>query len=403
MKQPNIKPFLALSVLFAFLTSCPRAPDANPPVANITLPAQDQVLSGTVTVQIDARDSEGALARVNVYARDQGSSKKGVLVGSTISKPYVVTWNTSSASGVPNQLNLELIAEAVDRSGNVGASPPVRVRTQNAGAPTLSLVAAFTYPPQVSLASTKGKLEAPPENLRLPFSLVTPPEQVTLEQREQARAALQTVARGLRQSVSDRKFAEQWEWLPVLNADGYGIFAGTEQLVGSYSKVRSQAADTSAALQVFSKFIDMARVGDTVIGAVTSLSNGAAVESAKSNADAGMFLPAQDAGAPVNDAVTDSKPTLTWTTTPGVIGYHYFVYDSDPFDRNIKANIKCSNFPKTTAALLVVYPIPELNGAVKCNPLTPGTYYWLVVGVSFDALDKADGFSYSPPQRFKVQ
>jgi hypothetical protein len=379
------------------LVSCPKPPDPNPPTANITNPAQDSVLTGTAAIQIDARDDETSVARVNVYARGKDSTKKGTLIGSSITKPYVVSWNTTSATGVPNQLPLELIAEAVDRAGNVGSSTPVRVRTQNTGVPNLSLLAAFTYPPAANAAGASLR-SANRSLLPAPMSSVTPPPELSQAARDAIRAArVQPQA-----AIGDRVFAQQWEWSPVLGADGYGIYSSSEELAGPYTRVRNQATDTGNALQIFQRFVDSVKVGDSLYGAVTTLTSAATVESGKSNADAAKFLPAQDSGAPFDGAViADGQPNLSWTATAGVIGYQYFIYDGNPFGTT-KPKIMCTNFPKTTAALSVVYPIPALNGATKCNPLPAGTYYWLVVGVSFDQLDKADGFTYSAAQRFTV-
>ncbi len=384
--------------LTTLLVACPKPPDANPPTANITNPAQDSVLTGTVTIQVDAKDEETSISKVNVYARGVGSSKKGVLIGSSITKPFVVSWNTNSASGVPNQLPLELIAEAVDKSGNTGSSTAVRVRTQNAGVPNLSLLAAFTYPPAANPAKGRVVLQGQRSLLPASMGLVTPPPELSQTQQDALRSARVTP----QAAIGDRVFAQQWEWSPVLGADGYGVYSSTEELAGTYTRVRNQASDTGTALQVFQRFVDTARVGDSMFGSVTSLTSGGAVESGKSNADGLKFLAAQDSGSPFDGAsIPDGQPNMSWTATTGVLGYQYFIYDGDPF-AGTKPKIMCTNFPRTTAALSVVYPVPALNGTTKCNPLPSGTYYWLIVGVSFDQLDKADGFTYSAAQRITV-
>jgi Bacterial Ig domain len=392
---------VALSLL---AVACPKPPDAGAPTASITSPAQDQVLSGTVTIQIDAKDDESGIAKVNVYAKARGSKSKGFLVGSSITKPFVVTWNTNNPSGVPNQTDLDLVAEAVDRGGNPGNSEPVRVRTQNSNVPSLSLVAAFTYPTQKILPARAARTQAVLPSFQLPFSIVTPPANVSTAEKAAARVSLQNLGSGVRAlALSDHQYAQRWEWAPVSNADGYGIYTSSTDLAGPYELVRKQAADTSASLQLTEKFIENAKPGDVVYGAVTALSNNASVESGKSNADAATFLPPQDAGIPADGAtIADGKPTMSWTKTTGIIGYQYFIYDSDPYDASQKAKILCTNFPKSTAALSVAYPVPELKGETKCNPLVSGTYYWIVVGISFDKEDKADGFTQSISQKFIV-
>lgn len=67
------------------------------------------------------------------------------------SKLFVISWQPNTALGVPNAANLELLAIARDNAGNEGSSSPVRVKTQNASAPSLNLVTAFTYPPSVAV------------------------------------------------------------------------------------------------------------------------------------------------------------------------------------------------------------------------------------------------------------
>ena len=92
-------------VLLLFLASC-DSPDIGPSALAITSPASGSSVSGTVTVQIGSAE-DSAVNRVDLYVRGQGSTGKGVLAGSSVNKPYVVSWNTIAQ---PNATNLELVA-----------------------------------------------------------------------------------------------------------------------------------------------------------------------------------------------------------------------------------------------------------------------------------------------------
>ena len=401
----NPAPFLrfsSLSLLLALcLASCQDPNEKVPPTVSILQPASDATITGTVPIQVDALDASG-ISSVKVYAHAKGSSVRGVLIGSAIKNPYAISWATGGPSGVPNNADLELVAYATDKNGNEGASSPVRVKTQNPGAPALNLLACFTYPPQVQTASTKpdprASSNAVPSFSSLTFSRVTPPLN--------ARATPASNSNLESRQAAGFKFAQQWEWLPVTGANGYGIYSSSTDLAGPYDNVRNQAASTgSASIEKFSRFVDTASAGVSLYGSITTLTNNAVTESGKSNADGCKFLPKQDSATPATgDNVPGGRPTLTWTSNPGVTGlngYQYYIYDGNPFDNANPPKLKWSNYPATSDKLSAVYPIKDnLNNPFPA--LTTGTYYWMVAVVSFDAQSKADGFSYSEPKSFLV-
>ena len=107
-------------------------PDTTPPAVGITSPAVGATLTGSVQVTALATDNVG-VARVDFY-RDGG-----VLLGSSASAPYAITWNTA---GVPSGAH-GLYARAVDAAGNTGTSATA----------TVTVAPADTTPPTASLTS----------------------------------------------------------------------------------------------------------------------------------------------------------------------------------------------------------------------------------------------------------
>ncbi len=137
-------------VLLLLLASCDST-DIAPSALAITSPASGSSVSGTVTVQIGSAE-DSAVTRVDLYVRGQGSTGKGVLAGSSVNKPYVVSWNTIAQ---PNTTNLELVAIGVDSAGTETASPPVPVRTQNTGTPQLQYLVGYTLAPRTAVSSVQ--------------------------------------------------------------------------------------------------------------------------------------------------------------------------------------------------------------------------------------------------------
>ncbi len=386
------------------LVACPDG-NGPKPTAAITSPANDASVSSTTPVQITALDETG-VTKVQLYARSRGGTVKGVLVGSAVSKPFVLPWNTAN---VPNQAELELYTVATNTAGTEGASDPVRVKTANAGLPSLSYLAAFTYPPQPAASvSSQGLLNQSvsglsARTLHLDPSSIKAPTGVNLETAalESARALsslhrapITASASGpRRQDLGSRTYALEWAWDPFNNADGYGIYFSKTDLAGPYERQINQSSST-AGTQKYSQTLTDATPGSTYYGLVTAITNTQTLETGYSNAAKSAFLPAQDSATPADGAtVSDGKPTLTWTGTPGAVGYLYFVYDKSPWDDT--ASLKWSNAPASTASLSALYPSTQAK-------LTTGAYFWWVAAVSFDAQGHAQGFSFSDPKKFLV-
>lgn len=392
MSGSRYLPFLTLPLL---LTACPPSDDPIAPVAAITSPANDQSVSGTTAIQIDANDNN-AVSRVAVYMRSQGSSEQGILIGSAISRPFVVSWNTSR---VPNNANLELVAVAEDFAGNKGSSTPVRFRTNNANVPNLVYLVAYTLPPNgtaPSGASLKQQSANTQNNWVNPSKVLAPvgttqtdvkTAKTALEKRLQTQAAL----------LTGRSTVIEWAWQPFGSADGYGAYIAPK-LEGAYTLNGRQSAVVSAALQKRSPTLTNISVGDTFYGTITAVTNNATLEGGFSNADGTSFLPPQESASPSGgQSVIGGRPTLTWNALPGAIGYLYRIYTKDPL--NQQADPICSNGDASIAQLSVFYPTNSPNCP---SQLLAGTYYWWVAGVAFDAQLKADAFSFSSVRTFVV-
>lgn len=106
--------------------------DTTQPAAAVTGPAAGAIVSGSVAVTASASDNVG-VARVDFY-RDGG-----VMLGSSASAPYAVTWDTTTVSPGSHSL----YARAVDAAGNTGTS----------AVQTVTVASGDTTPPTVTIAS----------------------------------------------------------------------------------------------------------------------------------------------------------------------------------------------------------------------------------------------------------
>jgi subtilisin family serine protease/PKD repeat protein len=95
--------------------------DTVPPTADITSPAADATVSGTVTIQATASDNVG-VTRVAFYAG-------GAYLGADTTEPYSFAWDTTQGGNGPKTL----LARAFDAGGNLGDSATVTVNVNNPG------------------------------------------------------------------------------------------------------------------------------------------------------------------------------------------------------------------------------------------------------------------------------
>jgi subtilisin family serine protease len=104
--------------------------DLTPPTTSITSPANGQVVTGVVAVEVSAQDNVG-VSSVELY-------QDGGLIGTDTSAPYTFNWNTDATS----EGNHTLTSKAYDAAGNVGTSAPVTVTVNyDPTPPTVALTA----------------------------------------------------------------------------------------------------------------------------------------------------------------------------------------------------------------------------------------------------------------------
>ncbi|HEX8704107.1 MAG TPA: Ig-like domain-containing protein [Myxococcaceae bacterium] len=108
-----------------------EAVDETPPTVSITSPTPNQVVTGTVTVEVAAQDDFN-VTKVEVY---DGAA----LVGSDTTVPFTVAWDTRFVTNGAHTLS----ARAYDAAGHVSTSVAVPV-TVDRNAPVVSLTAPAT-------------------------------------------------------------------------------------------------------------------------------------------------------------------------------------------------------------------------------------------------------------------
>jgi hypothetical protein len=294
----------------------------------------------------------------------------------------VVNWVTT---GQPNQASLELVAVGIDPQGREGTAPPLEVKTQNGNVPAFKLLAAYTISP----SSASASLEASSLPSHVNVADVQPPSDILPSTYSKFESATE-----INPLQANRNYILEWLWEPYSSATGYGIYASSQDIAGPYEQQIKQAGTAAGGLQKYSKIMPNALAGNTYYGSITSFTDNGVFETGLSNADKATFLSPQEVISPApNTQIPGGVPTFNWQATPGAVGYLYYVYDRNPWEKG--ATLLWSNYPNSTSALNVAYP--ATNG-----PLKSGSYWWWVAGVSFDNNAKADAFSFSDPRNFVV-
>lgn len=362
---------LSLALL---LVACQDKPAGLPPSVSIQSPAPGQTVSGQVTVEVQASADTG-IQRVDLYLRPAGSSERGAVLGGASARPYQVGWSTFEQ---PSGTALELVAEATDQGGTKGVSTPVPVQISNAGAPTLSYLAAISYPALGGLGTANLHSRRPEVH----------PAEVNFPASPQAASSFSPQAIG--PQSGSRTNDLEWGWNPVNGADGYGVYLATGSLAGPYLRQRNQAAG-GVGQQGYAVSVG-GEPGDRYYGAVSTITGSA--ESGLSNAAGATILPEPLLASPAEgQAIKGGRPTLTWTPVASARGYLYYVYDKNPTGTNLKA--VWTNYPTPSGASAAPYP-SELTA------LGSGSYYWRVAAVGFDSAKRANSFSFSAVRSFSV-
>ncbi len=100
----------SISVVVSNITA-----DTTPPTISITSPASGSVISGVLSVYVNAADNVGVVM-VELYA-------DGVLRATSSSAPFTTKWNTKRVASGPHTLQ----CKAYDAAGNVGTSPALTI------------------------------------------------------------------------------------------------------------------------------------------------------------------------------------------------------------------------------------------------------------------------------------
>jgi len=116
MKKAPFITIIVLSIVTIYLFGATK--DTTPPTVSITNPKDNAVVSGVVTIQVDASDS-GGIAKVEFYI---GESK----VGEDSSKPYEYSWDTKKLKDG----TYVLTTKATDSAGNKN-SKSIKVVVKN--------------------------------------------------------------------------------------------------------------------------------------------------------------------------------------------------------------------------------------------------------------------------------
>jgi len=116
MKKATFITIIVLSIVTISLFGATK--DTTPPTVSITNPKDNAVVSGVVTIKVDASDSSG-IAKVEFYV---GEGK----VGEDSSKPYEYSWDTKKLKDG----TYVLTAKATDSAGNKN-SKSIKVVVKN--------------------------------------------------------------------------------------------------------------------------------------------------------------------------------------------------------------------------------------------------------------------------------
>lgn len=381
--------------------------DQTPPKVTITSPVSNSLnaITGTIYIQVSASDDSG-INKVRVYAREEGSTKAGVYLGEATTAPYVIPWFTAN---IPNGITAELYAEAVDNTGTVAQSGPVKVKPLNGGLPQLTSFAAYTYPkspaPQTTGLKQQTEHEVPLTVQVLNAARIQPSGIARPVQHNGSHAVFQ------KQATRELDHVLQWGWIQMTDPSiaKYYLYTSLEDAVGTYKFVKSVnqqlassfAPQATLGIQTGSQYID--RIIDVELtekqpfyGMVTGATANRA-ETGLSNAMSTNFLLDQPINTTPSDGATvaNGKPNLSWNELKGADEYLFFVYDKDPSDTRLKPVLKWGSQNIPTPYTLVNYPSNQA-------PLPTGEYYWWVAGVKFAPDDRALAFSFSTPTRFVV-
>ena len=148
--------------------------DSMPPTVSILSPADGtgDPLDGSLTIQADAQDADGAIVKVEFYVQNMMFGGAKTLFGETDSSPYIVPW-TIVDPGIH-----EVTARAYDDSGAWSDSDPIHIIVQN-GQP--EIISEPSYSAPIGELYSYAVEAIDPNNDTLTYSLESRPDGMTID------------------------------------------------------------------------------------------------------------------------------------------------------------------------------------------------------------------------------
>lgn len=344
--------------------------DTAPPSGAILSPSHNGTVSGNFKVQVTAR-GDAEISKIQIYARDEGSTKEGVFVGSTVSSPGFIDWNTGF---FPSGAKVDLYAKVTDVTGSSADSDPVTVTISNSDTVKMQRFMGLRVPPAPKKAAVVRQAWNNPS-----VYTVLPPEGASFE--KQGVKTQEVVL------DNNSEYYLNWVWNSYsTNAGvliGYHLKYSKDSVAGPYAirqKIKPQLTPSIDSVDLEKPLTAMEAAG-THYGAVAAVVGQA--EIALSNYTSFQFPGEQTLKTPTNGAVLGTgQPTLTWNTPAGVDAYVFSVYKEDPLVNT--SAVPVWTVAKNDGGQLLSIKDTTVTYPANQSALTPGVYYWKVIGYDFN-------------------
>ncbi|GGJ59614.1 hypothetical protein GCM10008938_52200 [Deinococcus roseus] len=364
--------------------------DIAPPSGAIQSPSEGSTVGGKVNVQVVAR-GDAEISKIQLYARDPGSPEEGVFIGSTVSTPGILEWNTGR---FPSGATLELYAKISDAAGNTADTDPVQVTINNTDGVKLLRFMGIRVPPvKKTLVTRQNVWQREVQDVVAPEGFVNSSAK-TLQ--KQADAVLD----------ANSEYYLDWVWntfKPTSGVlDGYRLKYSHNALSGPYDKRVSISPQNTPEIDSVDKDhpLTPTEAAGTHYGVIAGVVGG--VEISLSNYTQFQFPGEQKIKSPLNGAVLSTgKPTLTWEAPIGADAYVFYVYDKDPTTAGKEANVLWT-VPANANGQLVAIKDTSATYPGSQTALGAGVYYWKVIGYDFNDDKLMVAATISPVWTFTV-
>ncbi|GEM49475.1 Ig-like domain-containing protein [Deinococcus cellulosilyticus] len=385
MKHSRLNPIILLSALL--ITGCSE--DTAPPSGAIQSPNHNSTVGGKVPVQVVAR-GDAEISKIQLYARNTATHEEGIFIGSTVSAPGSIEWNTGL---FPSGATLDLYAKVTDVAGNVADTDPVSVTINNTDRVEMLHFMGIRVPP--AKKTTVARQQWNPSEWRN----VTAPSDLA----EQPKGHIQKQADPVYDSNSE--YYLDWVWKSytpggnkVLN--GYRLKYSHNSLVGPYDRRVSILPQDTPEIDSVDKDkpLTPTEAAGTHYGVVVAVVGGA--EIAMSNYTQFQFPGEQKLTSPQNGTVVaGGKPTLSWEAPIGADAYVFYVYNQKPDAPNVTP---IWTVPTNDKGKLVAIKETSVTYPNSQTALPAGVYYWKVIGYDFNDEKVQVAATISPVWSFTV-